>query len=249
MNLSKEEVKELFEVNLDQLKRSAGHTLSKEVEEQALMQVLLYNKKLDELASQVTETEVELVLPDQVTPAGKEYTLMGVIDVVIDEDGARLYDFKTMDIKAIESNMEVFKHQINVYTYIWNELKKNGIPIVEAAIIATNPPEELKEIIYDTIDFDCYQEAISNWQPKRTISLEDQPTQDETLTFIGDIIDQIEENQFDPQPLERLVQRFTPTSRESFATRVCTNCDIRHSCPSFQAYLALPKQKRKRKGA
>lgn len=249
MSLSNEEVKELFEANLDQLKRSAGHTLSKEVEEQALMQVLLYNKKLHELASQVTETEVELVLPDQKTPAGKEYTLMGIIDVVIDEDGARLYDFKTMDIDAIEAKMDVFKHQINVYTYIWDELKKNDIDIVEAAIIATNPPEVLKEISYDTIDFECYQEAINKWDPKIIITLEDQPTQDETLAFIGDIIDQIEENQFDPQPLERLLHRFTPKSRESFATRVCTNCDIRHSCPSFQAYLALPKQERKRKGA
>lgn len=242
--LSNKKVKELFQANLDQLTRSAGHSLTLEAQEQAFMQTILYNHKLHELAEAVTETEVELLLPDQFTPNGIFYTLMGIIDVVIDEDGAKLYDFKTMDAHSIKEKMLVFKHQIQMYIHNWQELR-GDIPIVEAAIIATNPPKELKGMTMETTDLPCNQTLIEQWDPKIPIDLDEQPTIEETILFIGKIIDQIENDEFAPQPLERLLEKYTPSSKQTFATRVCTNCDARHSCESFQTYTEWKRTKRK----
>jgi hypothetical protein len=52
----------------------------------------------------------------------------------------------------------------------------------------------------------------------------------------GDVVELIEERKFSPPPVERLRSK-EGGDRNIFAVRVCRNCDIRFSCPSFRDYV------------
>jgi hypothetical protein len=63
-------IREFFEENLQALQAEGGHPLAPDVKEIALQQVLLYWRKLRDVAERVTDTEVRLTLPEQLTPRG-----------------------------------------------------------------------------------------------------------------------------------------------------------------------------------
>src|SRR5262249_30989331 len=88
-------LREAFEANFERLREESGRSVTPDVKAAALEQVLLYWKRLRELAEKVTETEIRLLHPDQRTPAGRRYTLEGIVDIVREADTTTLYDVKT----------------------------------------------------------------------------------------------------------------------------------------------------------
>ena len=70
-------IRDFFHQNFEALRLEAGHSLAPEVKETALSQVLLYWMRLNEVARRVTDTEVELNLPEQVSPRGGNSGLRG----------------------------------------------------------------------------------------------------------------------------------------------------------------------------
>jgi len=57
----------MFERNYQRLRLESGHALTPEIKEAALQQVLYYWKKLRDLANTITDTEVRLHLPNQLS--------------------------------------------------------------------------------------------------------------------------------------------------------------------------------------
>src|SRR5690606_38139191 len=88
-------IRERFAENFEQLTLESGHTLTAEARETALQQVLLYWRKLREVALSVTDTEVRLSLPNRRSPQGREFTIEGVVDIVRADDQTIMYDIKT----------------------------------------------------------------------------------------------------------------------------------------------------------
>jgi hypothetical protein len=56
----------------------------------------------------------------------------------------------------------------------------------------------------------------------------------EMVMAFGETVDQIEDGCFTPPPVERLGQQ--QSHRQTFATRVCRNCDARFSCSAYREY-------------
>jgi hypothetical protein len=61
-------LRDTFEDNYRTLRLEGGHGLTPDIKDYAYQQVLRYWQKLKEVAENVTDTEVPLVLPNQQTP-------------------------------------------------------------------------------------------------------------------------------------------------------------------------------------
>ena len=225
-------IRQTFEENFEQLRLESGYAITAQVKEAALNQVLLYWQKLRNIAERVTDTEVQLSLPGQETPNGREFTIEGVVDIVREDDRVIMYDIKTHDADYVRANIELYEQQLNVYAHIWETLR--GQPLHEAAIIATNYPESVKHALtFD--DPDVLAHALSRWEPVVPIAY-DAARKDRTIYEFGKIVDKIEEGQFEPPPVTRLQEKLPGTREERFAVRVCRNCDARFSCSAYRTY-------------
>ena len=89
-----------FNDNFETLKLEGGHALAPDVKRTALQQVLMYWRKLHDIAEKVTDTEVKLNLPQQHTPAGRVFGIEGVVDIVRENDRIVMYDIKTHRVNA-----------------------------------------------------------------------------------------------------------------------------------------------------
>lgn len=227
-------IRQRFEENFEILVVESGHGLAAETKEAALQQVLLYWRKLRDVAERVTDTEVRLSLPNQVSPEGRIYTLEGVVDIVRADDKTVMYDIKTHDADYVRANRELYEQQLNVYAHIWQELR--GEPLDEMAVIATDFPHAVKVALSDP-DPRALEAALEAWQPLIPIAY-DPAKKDLTLRAFGETVDKIESGQFAPPPLERLEAEIPGASvRERFGTRVCRNCDARFSCSAYRQYV------------
>jgi len=226
-------IRERFAENFEQLTLESGHTLTAEARETALQQVLLYWRKLREVALSVTDTEVRLSLPNRRSPQGREFTIEGVVDIVRADDQTIMYDIKTHDADYVRANLELYKQQLNVYAHIWQELR--GEPLDAMAVIATDFPRAVKEALANP-DPLALQSALAAWEPLVPIEY-DPAHKDQTLYAFGETVDKIENGEFAPPPLDRL-QADIPgaLTSERFGTRVCRNCDARFSCDSYRQY-------------
>jgi len=226
-------IREIVEENFELLVAESGHTISAEAKQTALNQVLLYWRKLRDVAERVTDTEVHLTLPNQETPQGREYTIEGVVDIVREDDRVIMYDIKTHDADYVRANLELYKQQLNVYAHIWQELRQQ--PLDAMAVIATDFPREVKEALSNP-DPRALEMALAQWYP--IIPIEYDPAhKDETIFAFGEVVDKIESGEFAPPSLEELESFVTGGwRRERFATRVCRNCDARFSCDVYRQY-------------
>ena len=134
-------IREFFEHNYDVLRQEGGHVLAEGAKLQALEQALLYWRKLKAVATSVTETEVKLALPGQITPKRRPFVIEGVVDIVREGDEVRMYDLKTHDPEYIKQNLTEYERQLNVYAHIWRNLRRQELN--ETAVIATRLPEAL----------------------------------------------------------------------------------------------------------
>lgn len=222
-----------FEENYELLVIESGHALTADVKETALQQVLLYWRKLRHIAERITETEVRLSLPMQITPQGREYTIEGVVDIVREDDRVVMYDIKTQEAGYVRSNLDLYRQQLNLYAHIWQELRRQRLD--EMAIIATDFPSEIKDAL-SNLEPQALEKALSDWDPIIPIEY-DSTYVTSTLYAFGETVDKIENGEFAPPPLERLEETIPGVwTHERFGTRVCRQCDARFSCDSYRRY-------------
>lgn len=229
-----ETIRDFFERNLLELQADGGHALAPEVRETALQQVLLYWRRLRSLAERVTDTEVRLSLPEQRTPRGRTFAIEGVVDIVRDEGHTTLYDIKTHPPDEVRANAEAYARQLNVYAYIWQELR--GEQLDETAIICTAFPEPLTDALRSG-DEGRLATEVGRWDPVIEIPFDEEGVSDTVAEFAA-AVDRIEDHDFAPPSLAQLRQPL-PGMRRPFGTAVCRNCDARFSCGPYRRYMQV----------
>jgi len=226
-----EKIREFFEDNYEMMRLEGGHSITEDIKQLALTQVLFYYQKMRETAHKVTDTEVKLSLPDQKTPQGRSFNIEGVVDIVRQDEETWMYDIKTHDSEYITANKELYEQQLNVYAHIWQELRHEKLD--QTAIISTAFPQPLKQAFLLNDQFRI-QHEMAKWQPLIQIPFRQEKVQ-ETVQEFARVVDLIEDKKFHPAPPEVLGSTMTG-SKTLFATRICRNCDARFSCSSYRAY-------------
>lgn len=220
-----------YEANYERLRLEGGHSITPEIKRQGLLQVLMYFRKMREVAESVTETEVKLTLPEQTSPRGNKFTIEGVVDIIREKDVTTMYDVKTHDADYVKANREDYIDQLNVYTHIWQNLRNEKLS--GTAIIATQFPKSLKRAI-DSDEEEKLKKELEMWDPVIPIPFSQEKVGDTIIKFAC-VVDKIENREFHPPSLEKLQERIKGT-RQRFATRVCRNCDARFSCDAYREY-------------
>jgi hypothetical protein len=222
---------EAFEANFERLREESGRSLAPFVKESARQQVLLYYRRLHELAAQVEETEVRLVLPEQTSPAGRQYTLEGVVDIVEDGDSTVMYDIKTyLDADSARDHVEPHYRQLNVYAHIWKGLR--GRQLDKVAVIATRPTRPLYRALRAG-EPTRIQTAMEAWNPVLEVTV-DGDVVAEVMESFGRVVDLIEDRKFSPPGIEVLKAPSRPDGKTPFSQDVCLNCDARFGCVSHR---------------
>jgi hypothetical protein len=224
------EIKEALELNYERLRLEGGHALTEDFKRLALQMVTLYWKKMPDVAENITDTEVKLSLPGRKTPEGRKFSIEGVVDIIREQDETWMYDIKTLDGAYVRENLDPYEEQLNVYSYIWKELR--GEPLDHTAIIALSFPQALSDAVR-TGDQQQIDRELPKWNPLIEVPF-DQRHVEETIKAFGEVVDCIEENQFSPPPVSRLKKK--QVGDQLFVTRVCRNCDARFSCASYREY-------------
>lgn len=227
-----QQIKELFEQNYEMMRLEGGHALSADVKQGALNQVLFYWRKLREVAENVTDTEVMLSLPEQLTPEGRKYTIEGVVDIIREQDQTIMYDIKTHDSDYIRGNVPEYEKQLNVYAHIWQGLRQQELD--QTAIIATSLPITLRDAVRKNNQRHIVIE-MQRWQPLIDIPFNQEKVA-ETINEFGQVVDAIESRQFQPPSLEKLKGKLAG-KKVTFAVQVCRNCDARFSCSAYRRYV------------
>lgn len=225
-------LQEAFDENYERLRLSTNQALSPAARENALAQVMLYWRKLKNIAQRITKTEVRLALPAQKTPKGRSFVIEGVVDIVQESGYTVMYDIKTHDAEFVRENRDLYADQLNVYAHIWKELR--GESLDKTAVIATAIPDSLQQAL-NSGDEDYVSYEMEKWNPLVEIEY-DETKVEETIQDFAETIDRIEDGDYDPPPAERLSERQRGKGA-LFATRVCNNCDARYSCPAYRMYI------------
>ena len=241
--INEEMLKAMFEENFERLRAEGGHSLAPEVKEAAWQQVRMYWKKLYYIAEKVTDTEVRLNLPNQKTPKGVGYCIEGVVDIVREDEKVTMYDIKTHDLEFVRNNIEFYQEQLNVYAHIWHKLHSQQLD--ETAIIATPLPDYVMDAVRSG-DPNAVTRACEKWDPVVLIPTDMDKVQN-TVQQFGKVVDNIEEHRFNSPSLSALQKR--DGKLDTFATRVCRNCDARFSCDSYLQYAAKNKDRNWKKFA
>ena len=227
-------IEEQYNINYETLRLEGGHALSPEVKRQGLLQIIMYFRKMREIAETVTETEVKLTLPEQTSPKGNKFTIEGVVDIIRENNTTTMYDIKTHDADYVNANKEDYIDQLNVYTHIWQNLRNEKLDAT--AIIATQFPRALKKAL-DANDEDRTEREMDKWNPIIPIPFSQEKVGD-TITKFACVVDNIESREFEPPSLQKLQDRIRGT-KQRFATRVCRNCDARFSCDAYREYAQV----------
>jgi hypothetical protein len=224
-------IRDALEKNFEGLRLESGHSISAPLKQNALNQALLYWRKLKDVATRITETEVRLNLPGQTAPSGRKFGIEGVVDIVREGDKVVMYDLKTHDADNVRANVEAYEGQLNIYAHIWQNLR--GQPLDEVAIIATAYPDALRDALAMQNEEEILRE-LEAWDP--VVGIEVDPTHVENIIRdFGRAVDCIENGEFAPAPLEVLQSQFGKKNA-LFGTSVCRNCDARFSCDSYRRY-------------
>jgi PD-(D/E)XK nuclease superfamily len=222
-------LREMFEENFKRLRAESGHSLSPDVRALAWQQVVLYWRRLREIAESITDTEVRLTLPCQKTPKDRPFTIEGVVDIIREADRTTMYDIKTHDVDFVRANPALYEKQLNVYAYIWKQLR--GERLDEMAVICTPIPRRVRDALSHGNEKEL-KRAMREWDPVVPIAF-DPSSVDATIREFGEVVDAIEEGQFSPRSVKELGQI---QAKKSFGRRICQNCDARFSCKSYREY-------------
>lgn len=225
-------IEQAFEQNYEELRVEVGRGLSASGRQQALRQVLLYWRKMREVAETVTDTEVKLTLPGCKSPQGRSFAIQGIVDIVREQDRTTMYDIKAHDPDYVRDHKEAYQAQLNVYAHIWQELRQEDLD--ETAIIATTFPPGVRRAM-DEGDEQALSRALEAWEPLIPLDY-DLSQVEETVQDFGNVVDAIEGGKFAPRTPQELGARREYHRRRTFATDVCRNCDARFSCASYRQW-------------
>jgi hypothetical protein len=226
-------IRQAFEQNFELLSLDSGHSLAAGVKATALTQSLLYWRKLKDIATRVTETEVRLNLPNQTTPEGRKYGIEGVVDIVQEDDRTVMYDLKTHDADQVRDHIEGYENQLNIYAFIWQNLR--NLRLDEMAVIATAFPDTVRDAFFDP-DPARLSFELDHWDPLVKIEI-DPDHVDHVIEDFGRVVDCIENGEFEPASIEKLNSHYG-SQNSMFGTNVCRNCDARFSCLSYRQFAA-----------
>jgi hypothetical protein len=232
-------IREAFENNSERMRSERGHALAPQTKKAALNQVLLFWRRLRDVAEKITKTEVRLRLPNQTTPKGRRFNIEGVVDIVQEGESTIMYDLKTHDADFVRANLSMYEEQLNVYAYIWQKLR--GLRLDETAIIATRFPKSLKDAL-NSRDPVRIEKALREWEPVIPVRIDTACVEKAIIEF-GRVVDSIEERKFEAPRLSIL--RKIELRKDRFGVTVCGNCDARFSCDSFRAYSVSTKKPQK----
>jgi hypothetical protein len=214
------------------LQSESGYGLDAQTREDAWRQVQLYWSKLQQaVAGRVTETEVPLTLMNNMSPGNRPFTIHGVVDVVQEQDQITLYDIKSHDYLRLHENIESYGPQLQVYAYIWSELR--GQQVDQTCIINTDPPPAVKGIVDVHNMTDAEREAYEQWQPVIPITNFSAERVQETIRQFGHVVDAIESGLFNPPTIDDLQKKQTRLP----VPLMCAKCDVRFSCSSYRALV------------
>ncbi len=234
--MSIKELRDIFEDNFEELKFESGRSIAPHMKEFAWQQIKLYYEKLEHIASKVTETEAKLVLPNQITPKGKNYTIQGVVDIVNEEDNIVMYDIKTHKSEDVKANKDLYKAQLSVYAHMWKNLRNSEID--NMAIIATSPSDDLKTAIYDD-DESKIEKLMEQWNPLVDLNFDEDDVINQIISF-GETVDKIEDGKFEAPSIDKL-KDVVNGQKMPFGIAVCRHCDARYSCDSYDKYKSRPR--------
>lgn len=224
----------LFDRNLLELEAEGTRALSPYIRDVARLQVRMYWRRLEEIARQVTDTEVRLQFPAQKSPVGRTFGIEGIVDIVREGDGrTTMYDVKTHDPQLVRANKSQYAEQLNVYAHIWQKLRSERLDAT--AVICTTLPSPV-EIAANNRDEVALAAALKTWDPVIPIDF-DAGGVEKTVAEFGAVVDRIEDHDFTPPSPDDLRQ-ILPGTRARFGVYVCRNCDARYSCRSYQRYAA-----------
>lgn len=225
-------IEEAFEENYELLRSETGHNLTPDMKRQALDQVKYYWRKLRDLAEKITDTEVKLSLPERRTPKGSRFAIEGIVDIVREGEETWMYDIKAHDPDFVRGNLDLYEQQLNIYAYIWQELRRHDL--TGTAVIATAPNDTLKRAIRSGNPEEI-ETAIATWEPVIRVEFA-QENIDDTVRDFGEVVDCIESKAFAPPPLRKLKTPVSKARKTPFGTDVCRNCDGRFSCDSYRKF-------------
>jgi hypothetical protein len=226
-------LRDAFEQNFELLKLESGHSLGADIKDFAWNQILFYWRKLKDIATRVTETEVRLNLPNQESPGGRKFGIEGVVDIVREEDKTVMYDIKTHEADQVRENIEDYERQLNIYAHIWKNLR--GQPLDATTIIATAYPDSFRDALKESPpNREKIYHEFQKWNP--LVEIEFDPVHvEEVIDDFGTVVDCIEGGNYAPAPTEKLRTR-SGRERREFASHVCRYCDARYSCSSYREY-------------
>ena len=233
-------IRQNFEDNFERLRLESGHSLSPAVKEIALQQVLLYWRRLHDLAKRITDTEVHLNLRGLKTKKDRKFCIEGVVDIIQEDNLVILYDLKTHDLDSIRGNISEYERQLNIYAHIWQILREKSLN--QVAIISTAFPETIKTAL-TLADEIRLNELLNQWNPLVEIPINDEHI-NEVINDFGSVVDDIEDHKFIPPKAVKLKKQFI--KKDTFASRICSNCDARFSCSSW-CDININNSKKKRK--
>ena len=224
-------IEDAFERNYEVLRLESGHALDQNAKKKALDQVICYYRRLHDIAEKVTETEVRLTLPDQISPGKNRFNIEGVVDIVQDGGEVWMYDLKTHDREFIEGHKEFYEKQLNIYSYIYENIRGNKLD--HTAVISTAMPQDLQQAL-DSGDETATERELAKWDPLVPLVC-DRKEVDGTIRDFAGVVDKIESNSFETPTVDKLKES-VPGTKRSFATWVCQNCDARFSCEAYRQY-------------
>ena len=227
-------LRQAFDDNYQALRLEEGRALAPNLIDVARQQVLLYWKKLADVAETITDTEVRLALPGQTSPAGRQFSIEGIVDIVRETGYTVMYDIKSLDAAYVRDNAEWFESQLNVYAHIWQNLREEALR--QTAIIATAFPSIVEEALASG-DAGQLAWALGQWTPIVPMPFHLERVE-ETIHDFGTTVDAIEERRFAPRTPEELNQR-GGFVRRRIAIDICNECDARFSCTSYRAWAAM----------
>lgn len=228
-----------FEDNFQRLRFESGHGLAPEVKQAAKRQVILYWRKLKHIAETITDTEVRLNLPGLKSPKQRKFSIEGIVDIVRERGRTTMYDIKTHEAEYVKKNLSEYEEQLNIYAYIWQTLRQQNLD--ETAVIATRFPDTLEAAWRNRQRKpQILDQEIREWNPIVEIPFNIEHVQD-TIDEFARTVDAIQDGKYAPSPIRRLKEK--EFKNETFATRVCRNCDVRFSCRSYREYVKTSKSR------
>lgn len=224
-------IEERFYDNLSVIETENKLRINSFVKEQALLQVKMYWQKLKELAQKVTQAEVPVTLSNQETPKGRRFSINGVVDIIEEDAQTVLYDIKTHDPDFVKHNKERYEKQLNIYGSIWEKVNQKELD--GTAVIATPLSSKLKWAVSEGTP-EQVETALNEWEPVIKMNY-DENVREGTLEEFGNIVDKIQDGEFNPPSVSCLNTKLGGT-KTLFATKICRYCDIRFACDSYREY-------------